>query len=223
MSEHIVKSYDDDLSTLKQQIVQMVGLCLKQINNVYSAIGTHDKELSGKILESDKKLNELDKNITLLSLNIMSLRNPVAFDLRFVFAASHISRNLERIGDNTINIAKYIQQTDDSSKSIDAKIMQIVHHASEMLHGCLQALENNDSHLAKKIINKDLLIDELHYEVSQLTLAKMQDQPSRIHYLHSYLLIGRYLERIGDHIVNVCKYLLFIESNQLVFDDNDPN
>jgi phosphate transport system protein len=219
MSQHIVKSYDEELNGLKTLLVDMTKVSLDQLDRVYRSVSKHDLSSLPEVIKQENILNNLDDEITTLSLNILSLRNPVALDLRFVFAASHISRNLERIGDNARNVANSIEKIENKNDKLNSKIMEMIHISTEMLHSALDAFQNRNHELALNIMEKDILIDNLHHEISKSTLAKIQSQPGEVQSFHIYLLMCRYVERIGDHIVNICRYLYFIEKNKLSFRD----
>jgi phosphate transport system protein len=221
MTEHIVKSYDNELNTLKNYLVEMTSLTNEHLNKLYSIMCLDDANVALQQLEqlvnNDEKVDILDKNIVDLSLDILSLRNPVAHDLRFVFSASHISRNLERVGDNISKTAYCVKDIKNKHLLLQNKVLQMVYILMDMTNKTKESLQEENDDLALKIIEIDKKIDILFDEVSSLTLNEMKNLTNIITDLNGYSLIARSLERIGDHIVNSCRYIYFIKHNQLLY------
>lgn len=211
---HIVKSYDEDLNNLQENIIKMIKLAEKQLSNLYFAISEKKHDLLNTIINQDDPINELDKHIINSSIDILSLRNPVAYDLRFVFTSSHISKNIERIGDNVVNIADAFLSLNTHSGEIDSKILEMLHILIEMTLNTEINLVNKDIQTIKETALKDKTIDNYHNQTISLALNKIQSNSQSINDLHHYLLVARSLERVGDHLVNICKQICFIETSK---------
>lgn len=214
---HILKSYDSDLAKLKGMLIDMMMTNLTQLNLLHSLVSKHSKEIQDEVSDIDSRINELDVQIIDESIKIFSLRNPVASDLRFVFSASHVSRNLERMGDYTKSIARYLN-SDIPNETLKNKYLEILHTLIEMLHLTVDSFTHMNVETSKKVQNMDLKVDELHNDISDLLLHKVQLAPDKIMQIRSHFLVVRNLERIGDHTVNICRYLDFIETNSVVHD-----
>ena len=214
---HILKSYDNDLAKLKSMLIDMMTTNLTQLNLLHSLVSKFSKESQDEISDIDSKINELDAKIIDESIKIFSLRNPVAYDLRFVFSASHVSRNLERMGDNAKSIARYIS-SDVANDTLKNKYLEILHVLIEMLHLTIDSFTHMNVDTSKKVKTMDLRVDELHNEISDFLLHKIQLAPDKISEIRSHFLVVRNLERIGDHNVNICRYLAFIENNSVLHD-----
>ncbi len=215
MGEHILKSYDKDLDNLKSLVISMMENNLEQLNLLFAIVSNFDEQKQQKVIAMDAVVNELDNKIVNQSLRLFSLRNPVAYDLRLVFSASHVSRNLERVGDHSKNIAKLLDGN-DIIETVRLNHLQTLHVLIEMLHDTIKAFKTMNPELAKQVISQDLEIDMLYNEVCNLLLSKVQLIPEKVSIIHSQLLVVRYFERIGDHIVSLCKYINFIEHNSLL-------
>jgi phosphate transport system protein len=214
--EHIVKSYDIELSTLRQLLLNMLDLNVRQLNDLYLAISEHNNDLANKIVERDTEINKLDTEVVDLSVGIFGLRNPVARDLRFVFSASHIARNCERIGDNSRNIAKKLIELTHFNEKLEIKILESIHISTEMIRDVIDILDSTEIDNIMSIVGKDLKIDDLYNQISNMILQKISTDPEQLTSLHDYLLMSRYLERIGDHIVNICKYITYTETGSFL-------
>ncbi len=221
MTEHIVKSYDNELNTLKNYLVTMTSLTNEHLNKLYNIMCLDDSSAAlvqlENLINNDEKVDVLDKNIVDLSLDILSLRNPVAHDLRFVFSASHISRNLERVGDNISKTAHYVKDIKNKHLLLQSKVLQMIYILMDMTNKTKESLQLENDELALQIIEIDEGIDLLFDEVSALTLSEMKNLTNIITDLNGYSLIARSLERVGDHIVNSCRYIYFIKNNQLLY------
>lgn len=209
---HIVKSYDEDLNNLQENIITMTKLAEKQLSSLYTSLSERDNNMLNIIINQDDPINDLDKLIIDSSIDILSLRNPVAYDLRFVFTSSHISKNIERIGDNVVNIADAFLFINQHSSEIDAKILDMLHILLDMLRNTEQNLVTKDLEAIKETALKDKKIDQYHMQTINLALNQIKSNPESINDLHHYLLIARSLERIGDHIVSIARQIYFIET-----------
>lgn len=215
INQHIVQSYNEELNDLKSLVVEMIQTSISQLNSVYESLKDHNVDKASQIISNDKRINELDKKIISMCISILSLRNPLASDLRFVFSASHISRNLERIGDNTRNIAKHISALEEGREKLEVIILNMIHSLLEMLHDMETAFVIQKSDLALAIIEKDLAIDEQYNHISSVAISKIKNVSVHVNTIQSFILMSRYLERIGDHIVNICKNIIFIDTGIL--------
>ncbi|MCL2567761.1 MAG: phosphate signaling complex protein PhoU [Alphaproteobacteria bacterium] len=213
---HIVKSYDNDLDNLKKLIVDMMETNLKQLNLLYTLLSAFSSHTQEEVINLDTAINGLDAKIIEEAIKIFSLRNPVAYDLRFVFASSHVSKNLERVGDYTKASARYAANV-SFPDNIKSKYLEILHILIEMLHSTINAFVNMDVDLAKKVIKTDDKVDFLYNELSILLLQKIQVVPEKIDEIRAYILIVRNFERIGDHIATCCQYVNFIENNIMIY------
>ena len=108
MSDHTVKSYDDDLASLKQMLAQMGGLAEEQLANAIDAVAKRDTKLADRVIAGDEKIDALEQQIEEKSILTIAKRQPMAQDLRQIIVAIRISSDLERIGDHTTNIAENI-------------------------------------------------------------------------------------------------------------------
>jgi len=215
--KHILKSFDNELSSLKSALLAMLLTTSGQMKSVYLVITNHDLELSKQVIKNDAKIDMLHRTIVTDSVNILSLRTPVAYDLRFVFSASHISSNLERAGDNMRNIAKSVLQISKPKGEITLKLLQMIKVIDDMLAETYRVLDKEDSKGLNAIIAKDNEVDKLNDEISNALLNVIQKVSIvELDTIRNYFLICRSLERIGDHVVNTCKHINFITSGEII-------
>ncbi len=214
---HILKSYDSDLAKLKSKVIEMMKINLTQLNLLHYLLSDFSMKTQEEIHEIDSKINDLDIRIIQESIKIFSLRNPVAYDLRFVFSASHVSRNLERIGDNVKSVARHISK-DQMNDTLKSKYLEILHLLIEMLHVTIDSFTKMNVDSSKKAEEMGGKLNKLHDEMSNFLLNKVRMIPEKITEIRSQFLVIRGLERVGDHIINICRYVDFIENNTMIHD-----
>jgi len=172
-------------------------------------------------LGADHKVDEMEVEIEEECLKIMALHQPVAVDLRFIVAVIKINNDLERIGDEAINIAQGIDRIADTPQQQFAfdysKMSQVV---QQMLNSSLDALINLDTDLALKVIMMDEEVDDMNREVHSLVKDAIQKQPENIEYFISRLLISRHLERIADHATNIAEEVIYMIDGEIVRHEN---
>lgn len=215
MQEHIVKSYDDELNRLKRYLLEMIESTKVQINKTKDMFFAENFTNWEEITKGDSAIDLLDKKIVDLSLEIFSTRNPVAYDLRFVFSSSHISRNLERIGDNIGKVCFYAKDIQNTHLDINMKIMQIMMILLDMQAILKDSLTSGNLKNLQQVVDLDLQVDNIFYNIAKLTLTEMSKPVTDIVNLNAYSLVARSLERAGDHFVNIVKYIEFMESGEL--------
>lgn len=214
MQEHIVKSYDKDLESLKLLLIKLIESVTEQMSLLIYSISNNSIEIASSIIEKDININKLNSDINLSCINIFTLRSPVAYDLRLVFSASHISINLERIGDNIKNVAKHQLVLSSHSNSIEQKFFEMMSLILSMLKNLNLAITTIDVNIADSIAKEDKNIDILYTTICNLSLEKMEAKPNKTNSLSNYLMMSRFLERIGDHIVTITKYIKYIDTGK---------
>ena len=154
------------------------------------------------------------KKIIDQSIRIFGLRNPVASDLRFVFATSHISRDIERISANMKSIAKNIARIGENNQSVTNSFLNMLFIISDMLHSLSNIIKDMNLEVALAIQQRDDEIDNIYEEI--LTIIMKRDSSNNdSNKDKTNIFIARSLERIGDHIVGICVYIQFIKSGKL--------
>lgn len=218
MDRHILHSYDVDLKKLSDLLKEMLSCASLNMNKLYLTINSNDKDHIDDVIFTCANVYDLDAEVVNLCIKIFSLRNPLANDLRFVFGSSHISRDLERISSNIKSIVKqykYIEQIDNDIKNL---FLGIIYLLSDMLRNVYHMINDIDDMLASHVQAQDNEIDMMYEKVTRVLLNKIHDHDDQyITDMKSYLFISRSLERIGDHIVNICVYIQFIKNGQFAF------
>ena len=162
MSEHIVKSYDEQLNILKNTIAKMGSLAEKQIKDATEAAIKQDQEFADKIVGKDDRIDDLEKSIEEQVVNLLTMRQPLAIDLRETVSAMKISSDLERIGDLSKNIAKRSRYLDKNiGHEINKNFSLVSEKVQKSVKTVLDAFLNRDTKLAEQVWNADQEIDRL--------------------------------------------------------------
>ena len=208
MSEHIVSSYEEQLKKLHSTVLKMGALCESQFASSIIALVKKDEELVDKVIGKDDRIDELEKKIDDQVVNLITLRQPMAIDLRETVSAMRISSELERIGDLAKNIAKRVRYIKIDLNNED---FSLIRSASEFVQNnlkkTLDSYSKNDEKLALAVWNSDKEVDVIINKLLQDLLNHMKKDKKNIESLTHLLFIAKNIERIGDHSTNICEYV----------------
>ena len=204
------------IDTLKQYTINMIEECVSILDLSVECMLKQDIEGCKKVIKQDDKIDELREYIRDRSIELLVLKQPMARDLRYIYALGFIALELERIGDYAVNIAeetikigqdKYIKDLIDIPKMYE--------ECKKMILEVKESLENENEDLAREIALQDDKIDSLYNRVQEDCLRVMNANPQTINQGVNLLFIGRYLERIGDHITNICEMIIFAINGEM--------
>lgn len=210
-------SLELSINTLKQYTLTMIDRCEQAVDNAVGCMVEKDLKGSEKVIENDDEIDTLREYIRDRSIELIALKQPMAKDLRYVYALGNIAIELERIGDYAVNIAletlkigeePYIKALVDIPKMAD--------ECKKMLKDVAIALECENELLCYEIAKRDDKIDDLYLQIHIDCLAVMNQDSSTINQGVRLLFVGRYLERIGDHITNICEKLIYAIKGDMV-------
>jgi phosphate transport system protein len=203
--------FDSEMQALKSQLLTMGGLVENRIHRAVDSL-IHRKELEAqKVIDSDVEINNLQIEIDERCLKILATQTPVAVDLRFIAAAMKINSDLERMGDQAVNIAentlKCVSQP-PLKPFIDLPRMAAL--AQEMTRDALDAFVRRDAVLARDVLRRDDTVDDLKDQIFRELLTYMMADPGTIERALSLILISRNLERVADHATNIAEDVIFM-------------
>ena len=203
---------DLELHQLKAETIKMWMLVILQLNKGKEALLKLDKDLAREIILGEKRVNAHELKLDRDCENIFALFNPVAVDLRFVLAVLKINSNLERTGDIAEGIAKFVINVD---KNFDSQLLEIT-RAVEMYEGAinmmnevLDAFENENTVIARKVFQQDELLDDITLKASTVVADYIRSHPEGIEAALYLLSIIRKLERVGDQAKNMAEEIIF--------------
>jgi phosphate transport system protein len=202
---------DQQLDHLRDKILLLGGATEAAVQRAMQALVTRDSELAKQVFEEDKIIDQMELEIERLSIEILSLQQPAAHDLRFVISVAKITPILERIADHAASIAEaaIILNNEPHIKSyVDFPIM--AETATEMLRSALDAFTNEDAALSREIIERDRLIDDAYRKVFGELLQMMIDNPAATTGAAHLLFVAKHLERIGDYVKDICELNVYL-------------
>jgi phosphate transport system protein len=203
---------EPELSALKDNLLDMFNLVIKQIERCTEAIHKIDVKIAEEVMENEQKVNSQELAIDRDCENVLALHTPVAVDLRFVLSALKISNDLERIGDNTNGVAKFIKQNSkDISKKLveEFKLEKMLEILASMLQDMKLALKNEDATLAKETLIKDLSLNEINKKALKTAEGILKEQNTEAKIILRLFSIVRNLERSGDLTKNIGEEIVF--------------
>ena len=204
------------IDTLKQYTINMIEECVSILDLSVECMLKQDIEGCKKVIKQDDKIDELREYIRDRSIELLVLKQPMARDLRYIYALGFIALELERIGDYAVNIAEEtikICQDEYIKDLID--IPKMYEECKKMILEVKESLENENEDLARERALQDDKIDSLYNRVQEDCLRVMNANPQTINQGVNLLFIGRYLERIGDHITNICEMIIFAINGEM--------
>lgn len=201
-----------ELEQLKQDLLEMARLVTVQLEKSREAVFHYDLDLANEIVANDKRINGLELKIDKDCENILALHGPVAVDLRFVLASLKINHDLERIGDHAEGIAWYV--LDIGRKPEEAFLEQFMvaemyDKAITMLENVYEALENDDTRLARKIFKKDDFLNKKNRKATKTAIKIIKSAPEKAKAIIPLLSIVRKIERVGDLTKNMGEEIIF--------------
>jgi len=202
--------FDHELESLHLDMIRMGGLIEDAIDKSIEALEKRDRELALQIIQNDKEIDDLDRLIETECLRLLLKQQPVAKDLRAISTALKMITDMERIGDQAADIADVSLRFDDKPfiKTLE-HIPLMAHIASSMVKESINAFVKSDVEAAKTIMNRDDEVDNLFETVKQDIIAIMVKSTDEADQAIDFLQIAKYLERIGDHAVNICEWVIF--------------
>lgn len=208
---------DKRVKMLMTQLSEMGSLVEKQIYNSIEAFRNKDMELAKEITENDDKVDELNRKIEEQCLKLMAMESPVATDLRKIFTASKIVTDLERIGDYAVDICKIAKRVELDVLGTECEpIWQMVDILRKMIKKSVEAFVSGDIDSAYEICKMDDEVDILYRGLFNDMIKKMAKDETMINKGTQILFASKYLERVGDHVTNICEWIIFYKKGDYV-------
>lgn len=210
------KLFDEELEKLNVDLTKMGHLVEVAIENMIDAFKHQDKALAKEIITNDRLINDMERTVESRAFNLILRQQPIASDLRNVTTALKIVTDLERIGDQAADIAEIIMnfEGEHAYKTVE-HIPTMAKKAKIMVHESIDSFIKKDLSTARLVKSMDDEIDALFEEVKQEVAEIIKENSERIDYCIDFLMIAKYLERVGDHAVNICEWLEFNQTGSV--------
>jgi len=205
------RHFEDQIAELKSRLVHMGTAAEWMIDEAIRSLVDRKQDRHPPILEREEEVNELHIEIDERVMKILALQHPVASDLRFVVMGSKMAGELERIGDQAVNICQntvFLLQQPSLKPLIDIPLMADL--ARKMVRDSLDAFVRLDAGLAQKVLDTDDQVDAYKSQIFRELLTYMMSDPAAIQRAMSLILISRNLERVGDHATNIAEDVIYL-------------
>jgi len=212
IKQHISRQFNEEMEEIRNKVLAMGGLVEQQVDLATKAFMSYDMESAETVVQQDKLVNELEKDIDHECTEIMARRQPAAFDLRMLIATIKIITDLERIGDEAARIARMTMRLEGSDYYQDKyyEIEHLLELVKDMLNGSLDAYARTDVDEVVEITGQDAKVDREYTSITRQLITQMMENPRNITRALDMLWTARALERIGDHACNVCEHVIYM-------------
>ena len=213
----IRKQYDTDLESLKNSLTEMGRNSADAVENVLEALCVADADAAATIVKGDARINNMERDIEHRCMTLLLRQQPVAGDLRRISTAMKVVTDIERIGDHAADIAEIIPHLVTVRKEGDPAVSQAIamgKKAHQMILDALDALTAEDENAARRVIAAD---DEVDYDFNAIKhqlAQEIAEDPGKVDAALDLLMVIKYLERIGDHAVNVAEWVQFVRTGR---------
>ena len=213
----IRKQYDTDLEALKAALVEMGNNSAEAVEAALEALCTADADAAKSIVKGDSRINNMERDIEHRCMTLLLRQQPVAGDLRRISTAMKVVTDIERIGDHAADIAEIIPHLVTVRKEGDPAVSQAIvmgKKAHQMILDALDALTAEDENAARRVIAAD---DEVDYDFNAIKhqlAQEIAEDPGKVDAALDLLMVIKYLERIGDHAVNVAEWVQFVRTGR---------
>ncbi|MGB7555150.1 MAG: phosphate signaling complex protein PhoU [Candidatus Korobacteraceae bacterium] len=202
--------FQQGLDELKEKLLRMGGLAEQAIDRATEAYRTRDSKYCQMVLTGESAINDAEREIDELSLDLLAMQQPMAVDLRFILAVLKINADLERVGDQAVNIAqRVLDLISEPEVQLPVDIPRMADSVSTMVQRALEAFLDGKAEVAEAVLQMDGIIDRMKDEAFIVLVQKMSNEPAVTRAALNVLLISRNLERIADHATNIAEDVIF--------------
>lgn len=201
--------FDEQLELLHKELIQMGALCENAIAMAAKALAEGNAKIAGKVPELSEEIDQKERDIEAMCMKLLLQQQPVAKDLRVISSALKMVTDMERIGDNSGDIAEIVTMANISAADNTLSIQDMARATIKMVTDSIDAFVKQDVKLATSVIAYDDVVDRYFDEIKTNLIAKFGDPESDGETVLDLLMIAKYFERMGDHAAETAKWVLF--------------
>lgn len=202
--------FQQGLDNLKDKLLRMGGLAEQAVDRSIRAYQQRDRTACDLVFEAEPAINSAERDIDELALDLLAMQQPMAVDLRFILSVIKINADLERVGDQAVNIAQRVRDyLELPPADLPVDLPRMAQIAAEMIHQSLEAFVHANDKVAQDVLEMDNKVDDLKDETERILVAHMNQSPQLIRQALDLLLISRNLERVADHATNIAEDVIF--------------
>ena len=211
------RHFHEELDDLKQTVLAMGGLVEDQIRRVMRSLTERDDALAQDVIERDREVNAYDVAVDEKCVELLALHQPAAGDLRFITTTMKIVTDLERIGDQAVNIAqRALELNREPQLKPYIDLPRMAERAQRMVKESLDAFVTRDTALARRVCAADEEVDSLKEQIFRELLTYMMADPKTIPRALRLILVSRFLERVADHATNIAEMVVYMVESKMV-------
>jgi phosphate transport system protein len=209
-AQHMSHDFDAEMQAVRERFAAMAGRCRDQVHRALDAFWTGSKEGRADVEASDGAIDDDEKDIDALALRILALRQPVASDLRTLTALFKLVTDLERIGDEAVDIARGTASAAPDAEPIRLRLRQMAEASEEMLDSAVSSFLDGDAPAAETVRGTAGIVDRLYEEILGDSIAFMSRHPTEVPSAGASMNVAKCLRRIADHARNIAEGTLFV-------------
>lgn len=201
--------FDEQLFELNREIIEMGAMCEEAIASAVKALSSGDIELAGSVKVNSSAIDQMERDIEGRCMKLLLHQQPVARDLRLISAALKMITDMERIGDQAEDIAEIVTFLNGHTMESMELIEEMARETIEMVTASVDAFVKKDVELAKKVIDRDDVVDNYFSKVKYDIISLIAENHADGEFALDLLMIAKYFERIGDHATNIAEWVIY--------------
>jgi phosphate transport system protein len=202
--------FHQGLDDLKQKLLAMGGMAEQAVERAVRAYQTRDLSLCEVVLRDESKINAAERDVDEMSIDLLAMQQPMAIDLRFIVACIKINADLERVGDQAVNIAeRVIDLLTRPDPGLNVDIPRMAQVSISMVRDALNAFLTADVNMAQAVLERDDLVDNMNREIFEAVDLAMTKTTTDHRNLLDMMIVARNLERVADHATNIAEDVIF--------------
>jgi phosphate transport system protein len=202
--------FQQGLDELREKLLKMGGMAEQAVDRACQAYRERDLSLCHRVLENESQINAAERDIDGVALDLLAMQQPMAIDLRFILAVVKINADLERVGDQAVNIAERVMDMMElPAAELPVDVPRMASAASAMVQRALESFIEGKAELAQAVLEMDNVVDRMRDEAFISLVRTMNQNPAVTRQALDALLIARNLERVADHATNIAEDVIF--------------
>jgi len=202
--------FQQGLDELREKLLKMGGMAEQAVDRACQAYRERDLSLCHRVLENESQINAAERDIDGVALDLLAMQQPMAIDLRFILAVVKINADLERVGDQAVNIAERVMDMMElHAAELPVDVPRMASAASAMVQRALESFIEGKAELAQAVLEMDNVVDRMRDEAFISLVRTMNQNPAVTRQALDALLIARNLERVADHATNIAEDVIF--------------
>ncbi|MCI6810883.1 MAG: phosphate signaling complex protein PhoU [Lachnospiraceae bacterium] len=208
--------FELELAELLEKIAGMSYMVEEAYENLFRALAKKEREEIEEIQKNDRNINDLNREIERQCLKLITKQQPIARDLRTISSVLKMVSDIERVGDNVSDMAELLLRINMQPLSIYSSHLEgMVTATKELFANAVEAFVSNDLKASRRVIEGDDVIDTLFNKVKNDIIEALKDEHSNADEYIDMMMLAKYLEKIGDHAVNVAEWQIFRETGEI--------